>query len=454
MHAPILYWEPDDRAFWSQAGARIARRNLLVSIPALILSFAVWMLWSVVVVMLPPIGFRFTTEQLFWLAAAPGLAGGTLRLAFSFVVPVFGGRRWTALSTLLLLVPVVGLALAVQDPSTTYPTFLLLALSAGLGGGNFASNMANVSFFFPSERQGAALGLNAGLGNLGITLAQFVAPLAVTGALLAGFGGTAQAWNDGASVRDVMLQHAGWIWVPAIVVVAVLAWLLMDDLPGMDDAAAEQAVVFVRRDTWLLAWLYLGTFGSLIGFAACFPLVTETQFAGVDAVSFAFAGPLGAALARPAGGWLADRIGGARVALASFVAMAAAVAALALTRPALEGYLVVFAILFVASGAGNGAVFQMIPAIFAREARRRAENDPVAQAAASRAGSVHGAAALGLASGIAAFGGFFIPKAYGTAVALTGGVRAALFIFLVFYVSCIAATVRFYLPRPAERKRP
>ncbi|HXZ50351.1 MAG TPA: MFS transporter [Usitatibacter sp.] len=440
MHAPILYWQPEDRVFWSREGSRVARRNLLVSIPALMLSFAVWTLWSAVVVMLPRAGFGFTTGQLFWLAAAPGLAGGTLRLFYAFAVPIFGGRRWTVVSTLLLLVPAIGLALAVQDPATTYPAFLAVALCAGLGGGNFASSMANVSFFFPLERQGTALGLNAGLGNLGITLAQLVVPLAATGAILAG----PQAWTGAAAAGGLALQRAGWIWVAPILVVAALAWRYMDDLPGIEAAAAEQAVVFVRRDTWVLAWLYLGTFGSLIGFAASFPLVTETQYSGVDVEGFAFAGPLAAALARPLGGWLADRVGGARVALASFVAMAAAVALL-LAVPAVSfgAYLAVFAVLFVASGAGNGAVFQLIPAVFNERAR----------ASSSRGGPAHAAAVLGFASAIGAFGGFFIPKAYGTAVALTGGLRAALVPFLLFYLTCIAATAWFYLRRTAERKQ-
>src|SRR5512134_1137783 len=168
----LHHWEPEDEVFWSSWGRSIARRNLAASVPPLVLSFAVWMLWSAVVVYLPHVGFRFTTNQLFWLAAAPGLAGGTLRLFFSFMVPIFGGRRWTAISTLLLLVPAVGLGVAVQDPATGYPTFLALALTAGIGGGNFASSMSNISLFYPGASRGAALGVNAGLGNLGVALAQ------------------------------------------------------------------------------------------------------------------------------------------------------------------------------------------------------------------------------------------------------------------------------------------
>ena len=198
MSPQLAYWEPEDRAFWAREGAQVARRNLLLSMPALVLSFAVWMMWSVVVVQLPHVGFRFSANQLFWLAALPGLAGGTLRLFFSFMVPVFGGRRWTAVSTAALIVPAVGLGFAVQDPGTGYPTFLALALSAGIGGGNFASSMANISFFYPVERKGAALGWNAGIGNLGVGLAQLAVPLVVGVGFFGAIAGASQAWTDGA----------------------------------------------------------------------------------------------------------------------------------------------------------------------------------------------------------------------------------------------------------------
>jgi NNP family nitrate/nitrite transporter-like MFS transporter len=447
MGARLAYWDPEDRRFWRAEGALVARRNLAISAAALVLSFAVWMLWSVVVVILPHVGYRFSTEQLFWLAAAPGLAGGTLRLLFSFLVPIFGGRAWTALSTLLLLVPCVGLGFALQDPATGYPTFLLLALAAGIGGGNFASSVANISFFFPAERKGFALGVNAGIGNLGIPLAQFVLPLAVAVPLFGTLAGGPLAFADAAGTRDVWLQNAGFAWVPAIVIVAALAWWRMDDVDAVRASLGDQAGVVLRRETWVLSWLYLGTFGSYVGFAAGFPLVAETQFAGVDPVLYAFTGPLLAALARPAGGLLADRYGGANVAVGCFAAMALAVAALLAGPRGYGPFLAWFAVLFTASGVGNGAVFQLIPAVFARVHERL---HPDAETAA-RAASLEAAAALGLASGIAAFGGFFIPKAYGTAVATTGGTDAALVLFLAFYLSCIATAWWFRGRRPMPR---
>ncbi len=444
MATPLAHWQPDDRAFWTREGSRVARRNLAVSATALTLSFAVWMVWSVVVVALPQAGFRFSTAQMFWLAAAPGLAGGTLRLFFAFFVPIFGGRSWTTVSTLLLLVPTVGLGVAVQDPSTGYPTMLALALAAGIGGGNFASSMSNISFFFPSDRKGTALGLNAGVGNLGVGIAQLVVPLAIGAALFGAFAGAPQDPGDGAAPA-LWLQNAGFIWVPAILVVAWLAWRYMDDLEVVRASLGEQTTVVLRRDTWILAWLYLGTFGSFIGFAAGFPLVAEVQYGGLDATTYAFAGPLVGALARPAGGWLADRHGGATVVIACFAAMACAVALMLGAMTSYGAFLTAFALLFVASGLGNGALFQLFPRVFARlHAGEPGES--------SRLASLEAAAALGVTSGIAAFGGFFIPKAYGTAVALSGDTRPALALFLVFYLSCIAVAWWFYVRPDAARR--
>ena len=179
MAKTLAVWTPEDKAFWEQQGRAIANINLWISVPSLFLAFAVWQLWSAVAVNLPALGFKFTPNELFWLAAAPGLSGATLRIFYSFMVPVFGGRRWTALSTASLLIPAIGIGIAVQDPATSYATLLGLALLCGFGGGNFASSMANINFFFPKERKGSALGVNAGLGNLGVSGVQFLAPLVV-----------------------------------------------------------------------------------------------------------------------------------------------------------------------------------------------------------------------------------------------------------------------------------
>jgi NNP family nitrate/nitrite transporter-like MFS transporter len=268
-------------------------------------------------------------------------------------------------------------------------------------------------------------------------------------------GGAPQTWTDGAATHDVWLQNAGYVWVPLIVVSALAAWFGMDDLAPVKASFEDQAVIFMRKHNWILSWLYLGTFGSFIGFAAGFPLLAETDFTGVDVTAYAFIGPLLGALARPAGGWLADRVGGARVALACFGVMGAVVAIL-LLQPGTDGhsgyhaFLALFSLLFVASGAGNGAVFQMIPVVFIADRRRALEGQPDAARRALSEGTLESAASLGFASAIAAFGGFFIPKAYGTAMSLTGGTAAALYPFFVFYASCALLTWWFYVRDGAE----
>ena len=451
---PIARWDPEDEAFWQQRGRRIAARNLWLSIPALALSFAVWMLWSVLVVHLPAAGFRYSTNQLFWLAALPALCGATLRIVYAFAVPLVGGRRFTALATASLLLPAVGIGLAVQDPTTPYEWMIVLALLCGLGGGNFASSMAHISHFYPKSRKGWALGLNAGLGNLGVWLVQLVVPLVVTAGM---FGALAGAPQVGAQGQPLWLQNAGFVWVPLIAASALAAWFGMDDLAVARAGFAEQAVIFTRRHNWLLCWLYLGTFGSFLGHAAGFPLLLHSQFPQVDALAWVWAGPLLGALARPLGGALADRLGGARVTLWTFVTMTVGVPAVLARLPGSSsgpghagGIVAAYLLLFAAAGVGNGSTFRMIPLVFLAVRQQAAQGlDPHAQAQATREGNTEGAAALGFASALGAYGGFFIPKSFGSSIALTGGPGFALATFVAFYLSCIAITWWHYARRHA-----
>jgi NNP family nitrate/nitrite transporter-like MFS transporter len=447
----IQHWNPEDRVFWNGGGRKVATRNLWISIPALTLAFAVWMLWSVVVVHLPAVGFSYSTNQLFWLTALPALSGATLRIVYAFAAPMVGGRRFTALATASLLLPAVGIGFAVQDPATPYEWMVLLALLCGLGGGNFASSMANISFFFPSDRKGYALGLNAGLGHLGVAMVQLSVPLLVGVGIFGAVGGASQPTAMG----PMWLQNAGFVWVPFIAASALAAWFGMDDLAEVKAGFAEQAVIFARRHNWLMCWLYLGTFGSFIGFSAGLPLLIQSQFQRTDLLYLAWLGPLIGALLRPLGGWLADRCGGGRITFWVFVSMAAGVAAVLQCLPqvgqggSLVGFLAGFTVLFAASGIGNGSTFRMITSIFLTERQRGAEPLPSAQAQASKVGNVEAAASLGFASAVGAYGGFFIPKGFGTSIALTGGPQAALQAFIVFYLTCIAVTWWFYSRRHA-----
>jgi NNP family nitrate/nitrite transporter-like MFS transporter len=446
----IRQWNPEDLGFWRSGGQSVAQRNLWISIPALTLAFAVWMVWSVVVVNLPNVGFKYSTNQLFWLAALPALCGATLRIFYSFAVPIFGGRRWTAISTASLLLPAVGIGFAVQNPATPYEMMVLLALLCGFGGGNFASSMSNISFFFPKSQKGFALGLNAGLGNLGVSLVQFVVPLVITAGVFGTLGGEPQLTAKG----SLWLQNAGFIWVPFVALSALAAWFGMNDLADAKASFADQAVIFKRAHNWWMCWLYLGTFGSFIGYSAGFPLLIKSQFPGVNALQYAWLGPLVGALVRPLGGWLSDKLGGARVTFWNFIAMLLGVLAVLQFLPSsgsggnFTGFLVAFLCLFAAAGIGNGSTFRMIPVIFLTERQREVSRSYTPDQAV-RDANKEAAAVLGFSSAIGAYGGFFIPKSYGTSIALTGSADAALYCFIVFYVTCIAVTWWFYSRRNA-----
>ncbi len=454
----LTIWTPEDREFWAREGQAIANLNLWISIPALFLAFAVWQLWSAVAVDLPALGFKFTPNQLFWLAAAPGLSGATLRIFYSFMVPVFGGRRWTALSTASLLVPAIGIGIAVQNPHTSYGVLLALALLCGLGGGNFASSMANISFFFPKVRKGSALGLNAGLGNLGVSAVQFLAPLVVAAGVYGPLAGGPQTIvNAAGQTVQVWVQNAAFVWVPFIAIAAAAAWIGMHDIAEAKASLRDQAVIFKRKHNWIMCWLYLGTFGSFIGYAAGFPLLIKSQFPQLNPLQYAWLGPLVGAAVRPFGGWLADKLGGAKVTFWNFIVMALAVLGVLHFLPSqgagggFAGFFAMFMLLFLTTGIGNGSTFRMIPIIFLTERQGEAAGkDAAAQEQAVKDANKEAAAVLGFSSAVAAYGGFFIPKSYGTSIALTGGPQGALIVFVVFYLTCIALTWWYYARRHAE----
>ena len=439
--AVLTDWRPEDPGFWAEQGKSIAKRNLWISIPCLLLAFSVWMVWSVVVAKLPAVGFEFTTGQLFWLAALPGLSGATLRIFYSFMVPIFGGRMWTTLTTATLLIPAFGIGYAVQDPTTPYLIFLVLALLCGLGGGNFASSMANISFFFPKREKGHALALNAGLGNLGVSVMQFLVPIVITAGVFGGLGGEPQAISE---TGRLWLQNAGFVWVPFLIVATLAAWFGMNDIAAARASFAEQSVIFTRHHNWIMCWLYTGTFGSFIGYSAGFPLLMKTQFPAVDALQLAFLGPLVGAVSRAMTGWISDKYGGGRVTFWTFIGMIGAVLGVIFflgikDQPfAFYGFFLMFMLLFLGTGIGNASTFQMIPPTMRKEMDRLM---PEADAGArQRQAEKESAAIIGFTSAIAAYGAFFIPKSYGTSIAMSGGPELALWGFLVFYVTCVIVT--------------
>jgi MFS transporter, NNP family, nitrate/nitrite transporter len=425
-------YDPEDPDFWEASGRRIARRNLGWSMLAEHLGFSVWLLWSIVAVHLNDAGFGYSADQLFWLVSVPSLVGATLRLPYTFAVPRFGGRNWTVVSALLLVVPAAGLAWAVSDPQTPFWAMLVVAATAGFGGGNFASSMANISYFFPEKEKGWALGLNAAGGNIGVAVVQ--APVVVSALIVAGGG--------------LHLGRAGLMWIPLAVLAAVAAWRYMDNLSTAKSDFASSAAAARRGHTWIMSFLYIGTFGSFIGYSAAFPLLIKTQFPHVGVVSFAFLGALVGSVSRPLGGWLADRLGGARITAVSFVVMGigVSVGVWAMSGDSFGLFLASFMLLFVASGIGNGSTYRMIPSIF----HARAVSEGLSAETIGRARR-EAAAAIGLIAAVGAYGGFLVPRTYAWAISGFGSIVPALYAYLGLYAVMLAVTWLCYL-RPAARR--
>src|SRR6478752_350134 len=445
----ISDWRPEDEAFWNAGGKVIARRNLIWSIVAEHIGFSVWLIWSIVTTKLPQAGFHYTTDQLFQLVAVPGLIGALMRFPYTFAVTTFGGRNWTIFSAAVLFIPTLSLADFVSQPDTPFWLMLLVASTAGLGGGNFASSMTNISFFFPDRMKGWALGLNAAGGNIGVSSVQLLTPILMTLAVINLF--------QASPVDGVFLQNAGLMWVLPIAIAVFGAVFFMNNLTTAKSSINNQLAVVKRKHTWIMGYLYIGTFGSFIGYSAAFPLLIKTQFPAIT-IGIAFLGPLVGSLVRPIGGLLADKVGGAIVTFFNFIAMAAATIGVLYFVGAKDftGFLVMFLILFATTGIGNGSTYRMIPSIFREENlhKVRGKGD-AARLAALKAASIDSGGAGGFIRAIGAIGGYLIPSGFGKSIAITGGPQLALVIYLAFYASCLAMTWWFYLRKsPAESDAP
>lgn len=534
--ADIADWRPEDEQFWESTGKRVAWRNLWLSVPALLCAFAVWGMWGIITVQMNNLGFPFTQAELFTLTAIAGLAGATMRIPASFLIRLAGGRNTIFLTTAMLLAPAIGTGIALQHKEWPLWVFQLMALWSGVGGGNFASSMSNISTFFPKRLQGTALGLNAGIGNFGVTTMQIVIPLVMTVGLLGNIGGEPMTllkdsgWIMGkiAAGTPTWIQNAGFAWVLSLVPLSILCWFGMNNLntvsPGtggaiqaflkitwlytlsfapaiaglylylpaptglgllnmwvampliivatlatmkltafgtMKENIAKQFEIFRDKHTWSMTALYIVTFGSFIGFSMALPLSIAVIFgishvpdaAGVlqhtlknpnapSAFTYAWIGPFVGALIRPVGGWISDKVGGSIVTQAISVVMVVASVAvgyvmlLAYSSPQPEQYflpfMLLFVLLFAASGIGNGSTFRTIGVIFDR----------------ARAGPV-----LGWTSAIAAYGAFIAPVVIGAQIK-AGTPQYAMYGFAVFYALCLVLNWWFYLRPGAYVKNP
>jgi NNP family nitrate/nitrite transporter-like MFS transporter len=504
-------WEPEDETFWAQSGRRIAIRNLVISVPSLLCAFAVWSYWSIITVQMKNLEFPFSAQQLFTLTAVAGLTGATLRIPNSFLVAIAGGRNVVALTTAFLLIPALGTGIALQDRNTPFETFVVLTALSGFGGGNFASSMSNISNFFPKRMQGTALGINAGLGNLGVSLMQILLPFVMTFPLFGQLGGPGMPLPAAVGAKPagtlVWIQNCGFVWVPILAVLAVAAWFGMNNLPvhqpgptllalgkiiglhllGFLGAAgglwlllglgwsmwitlpvtivltlvllrllpgtiaqnlSRQFTIFRSKHNWIMTWLYVMTFGSFIGYSMAFPLLIKVVFGTLpggapnpnapNPFAYAWLGPLVGSLIRPVGGWLSDKLSGARVTQWSTAIMVLAALGVARYIKLASGaarpeehfgpFLGLFLVLFLTAGIGNGSTFRMIPIIFDR----------------TQAGPV-----LGWTSAVGAYGAFIIPKVFGSQIE-AGHPEHALYGFGAYYVSCLILNWWFYARKNAE----
>jgi len=477
----IDHWEPEDPIFWEATGKRIAAKNLAFSILAEHMGFSIWVLWTIVVINLGNIGITLSVSELFLLTAVPNLVGSFLRIPYTFAVPRFGGRAWTVISASLLFIPVLLLAIVVpsgwlagQAHDAQLWILVACAATAGFGGGNFSSSMFNISFFYPERKKGFALGMNAAGGNLGVATAQLLVPLAI----IVGIPAAAVKLPK----HDIHMAYAGLMWLPLIAVAALGAWLYMDSLSQAKADKSSYVMSLRYGQTWIMSFLYIGTFGSFIGFSFALPLVIKNTFpeflAGHPFIAtylagLGFVGALIGSVSRPLGGWLADKLGGSRVTLGVFLGMAvftgAAIAGV--QQRSFPLFFGSYMVIFLMAGMGNGSTYKMIPSIFAVLGRREAAEKALEPRATAVEFKRRAAAVIGIAGAIGAFGGFLIQvvlrqasldvsalvKAAKTPAEKVAVAAAhadwsvpALWVFLFSYVVFAFVTWAFYLRRSAS----
>ena len=444
----VTNWDPEDTLAWESGNKYIARRNLIWSVFAEHVGFSIWSIWSVMVLFMPEAVYGFTAGDKFLLGATATLVGGCLRIPYTLATATFGGRNWTAFSAFVLLIPTVGTMVLLANPGLPLWPYLLCAALAGFGGGNFASSMTNINAFYPQRLKGWALGLNAGGGNIGVPMIQLVGLLVIATA-----GNRAPYWVCA-------------VYLVALAVAGIGAALYMDNLEQHKIDLGAMKAILAERDTWVISLLYIGTFGSFIGFAFAFGQVLQINFtaggqtpaqASLHAAQIAFIGPLLGSLSRVYGGKLADRVGGGRVTLAVFGGMILAAGMLvaismfddhtagAANGLTMIGYVIGFVALFLLSGLGNGSVYKMIPSIF----EARSYSLPVSEDERQRWSQSMSGALIGFAGAIGALGGVGINLALRQSYLSSGSATTAFWIFLAFYVLASACTWFRYVRRPA-----
>lgn len=445
MAAIIENWNVENPQFWESTGKKIAWKTLTVTTLALMFSFATWFMMSVIVVKLPGIGFKFTTSQLFWLAAMPGLAGGTLRIIHTFLLPIYGTRNIVTFATILKLIPVIGIGLAIMDPTTPFWVFMVLALTAGFGGGDFSSFMPSTSVFFPKRLQGTALGIQAGIGNFGVSVAQFLTPIMIGVSIY----GASQVFTkvnpktkEVLGTSEIYLQSAAFWYVPILIVLAVLSWIYLRRIP-VKASFKEQLDIFRNKHTWFCTITYMMTFGTFAGLSAAFPLLIKIlygDFEGApDPLVYAFYGPLIGSASRVLFGFVADKTGGAILTTITGIGLAIGVLLLitmGLVAPTgmeqFPMFVTVILALFFFTGIGNAATFRQFPIIFGHNPRQAA-------------------GVIGWTAAIAAYGPFIFATIIGAVISANGNAKAFFVGLLVFILLATSINWHYYNRKGCEK---
>lgn len=438
----IEKWEPENPTFWKETGRTIAWRTLIITTTALIISFSTWFLMSVMVVRLPRIGFEFTPMQLFWLAAMPGLAGGTLRIVNTFLIPMFGTRHVITISTLLKILPCLGLGFAVMNPETPFWVFLLLALALGVGGGDFSSYMPSTSLFFPKRLQGRALGIQAGIGNFGVFVVQFLTPWIISFAAFGALVGSPQIFTKNDVTTMLWLQNGAFVYVIPLLIMGFIAWTYLRSVP-VRATLKQQFDIFKDKHTWFCTITYFMTFGSFSGLAAAFPLMIATLYGQFpdppDPLAYAFLGPLIGSLIRIVMGFPSDTWGGSIFTQISGLGLIVCALILILggylSPTSLEQFpvfVMLMTLLFFFAGTGNASTFRQYPIIFAHSPRQ-------------------GAGVIGWTAAIAAYGPFVFSTLIGTSISATGSAASFFWGAIAFWI--IASIINYwYYTRPGKER--
>lgn len=443
MSTWLKVWDPENISFWNTTGKGIAWKTLTITTIALILSFSTWFMVSAIVTRLDGIGFNFTSGQLFWLAALPGLSAGTLRIIHTFLIPIFGTRHTITIATFLKLIPVIGFGFAVMDPNTPFWVFVVLALTAGFGGGDFSSFMPSTNMFFPSKLKGTALGIQAGIGNFGVSLAQFMTPVMLGVAL---YGAPQIFTKESATgeiiTKEIYLQSATFWYAPLLILVGILCWVMLKSVP-IKSSFKEQLGIFKDKHTWYCTIIYFMTFGTFAGLSAAFPLLIKSVYGkfdpSLDPLTYAFYGPLIGSAARVLFGFVADKVGGPILTTISGIGLflcSLAIIFLNLLEPGsmdqFPMFITVMMLLFLFTGIGNASTFKQFPVIF--------KNNPV-----------HASGVIGWTAAIGAYGPFIFSLAISGFMSATGNATGFFWILAAYLAMATGINWYFYQRKGAER---